>query len=256
MTEIKYYGQCGFSLASEGVSVAIDLVLNDLFDDDGNPIRNYPPVCKPEDVKVDYVLCTHEHIDHMAIQTIKGIADSSPETVFVLPKGCAAFLTDEGIKSERVIGLSDGETISLKNGKLKITGLSVAHPVHMLDTDGNDRNLAYAIDIKGQTFVHLGDTYYTERLFEELRTVGNIDVLFTPINGMDEEKAKIGLIGNMSYQESADLAKALGVKMAVPTHFDMVIGNTEDPEKFVNALADSEIKTWVPDIYISKVKIW
>lgn len=67
--EIKFLGQCGFLMDYDGLRIAVDPVLNDLIEN-GESIRNYPAVMKPEELKCDYIFCTHEHIDHLAEETI------------------------------------------------------------------------------------------------------------------------------------------------------------------------------------------
>ena len=61
-------GQCGF-VWKEQVTVYIDPVLNDIRDEQGSSRRLYPAPFSPELVRGDYVLCTHGHIDHLAVET-------------------------------------------------------------------------------------------------------------------------------------------------------------------------------------------
>jgi L-ascorbate 6-phosphate lactonase len=54
------------------------------------------------------------------------------------------------------------------------------------------------------------------------------DVAFICINGK---------LGNMNYSEAALYADILRAKTAVPTHYDTIENNTENPENFINALS-------------------
>lgn len=246
--KIKYLGQCGFILSNDRISIAIDPVLNDIFDDDGNNIRLYPPVMSGKELNVDFLFCSHEHIDHLDIATVKEVAENSPGTRFVIPKGCEKLLLEVGIPLKRIISMMDGETVELPD--ITVKAVSTAHPVHQVNEAGEDCNLAFALEIDGKCYVHLGDTYLTERLQKSLEALGNIEVIFLPINGMDEIRAQIGIIGNLSTKEAAKLAFDLKSNLSVPMHFDMVKGNTEDPQKFVDALLalDGTMKYWVPEI--------
>lgn len=245
---IKYLGQCGFLITSGQVSLAIDPVLNDLTDDQGISLRAYPAVMEPKELNAQYVLCTHDHIDHMALETLVNLAKSHGEVCFVVPKGCVILMEEAGISEARILGVSDGETISLADN-LQITGFSAAHPIHQLDDKGMDRNLVYGICLNGRMYVHLGDTYRTDRLVKSLETLGDIDVFFPPINGRDEEREAKGIIGNLSSEEAAELAVKLNAELTIPTHFDMVLGNTEDPQNFVASLLQKKAtaKYWIPD---------
>ncbi len=228
---IIFLGQCGICLKNEKYEILIDPVLTDLYED-GVYIMNYPPVLSPRDVSPDLVLCTHEHIDHLNKETVMGIAANTDKTLFVIPKGLSDLLKGWGISSDRIIAMSDDEVITLFSKDIVLKAFSTAHPVHSLDERGYDKNLGYGLVLDGRQYVHLGDTYRTDRLFESLKKLGRIDVLFSPINGRDEEREARGVIGNLSSKESVELAIDLKVGLLIPTHYDMVKGNTEDLENF------------------------
>ncbi len=235
MREVHFLGQCGFMFLEDGIEILIDPVLTNLHEN-GRDIMNYPPVMSPEEVTPDYVFCTHDHIDHLEPDTLERIAKHSPETKFVLPRGCAELITARGIDTDRLILMGDGDACTLKEGKLKISAFSTAHPTHHVDANGLDHNLGYAWTIGDRQYVHLGDTYRTPRLYKSLQALGPIDELYVPINGRDDEREARGIIGNLSGWEAAQLAADLEVRKVVPMHFDMVTGNTADPEEFVIAI--------------------
>lgn len=242
----KFLGQCGFIISTDDLKIAIDPCLNDLIEN-GTTIRNYPAVMDPENLNADYIFCTHDHIDHLAPETICRAAKNS-NTKFIVPKGCVKILTDLGIENFRITSVSDNQTVDFE--KFSVKGISTAHPVHQLDCDGNDWNLAYCIYLDGKKLVHLGDTYGTSRLEKSLKDLGAIDCLMTPINGMDEQKAKAGIIGNLSIEEAVSITALLCPKSVIPTHFDMVKGNTADPQKFLEQMNKKNpgIKVYIPDL--------
>lgn len=248
MIAINYIGQCGFMIYNDKCAIAIDPVLNDIVDENGKTLRCYPPVVDYEELDVDYVLCTHDHIDHMAKETVLAVAGIYEDTKFIVPNGCVKTLIEWGISEGRVIGIADGETKNLELGRVTVKGISTAHPTHQVDEAGLDHNLAYCITMEDKKLVHLGDTYLTERLEKELRSLGKIEVLFPPINGRDDEREAKGIIGNLSCEEAAQLADRLRVELTVPTHFDMIAGNTADPFEFAEMLwkLNQENKCWIP----------
>ena len=80
------------------------------------------------------------------------------------------------------------------------------------------------------------------------------DILFLPINGRDAERYRRGCLGNMTYQEAADLAGAVRPRLVVPTHFDMFAGNSENPALFADYMAvkHPSVPVWIPrqgDVY-------
>lgn len=256
--DIKFLGQCGFLLTEDDMSIVIDPVFSDL-QENGQSIMNYPPVMKPSDIAPDFCFCTHDHIDHLDIDTVCGLAETNDKTKFVVPAGCKVILTERGIKDERIITFDDGESKILSKGgevfkvkdasksglisSIEVTACSTAHPVHQLDDKGLDRNLLYSILWNGKRYVHLGDTYRTERLMNSLKKLGHIDVLFAPINGRDDEREARGIIGNLSGVETAILSDELKVSLVYPMHFDMVKGNTADPCEFAEQMKSMGTKT-------------
>lgn len=250
MITIKFLGQCGFIISTEKFSIAIDPLCNDLLDENGNTILNYPPVCTPEELDVDYIFCTHDHIDHMAQDTLVTVSKCSEKTIFIVPKGCVEEMVSWGIAREWILAFDEGQNIVMGDNIFSWKAFSAAHPVHQVDENGNNHNQVFCLEIDGKKLVHLGDTYLTDSLLADLKSVGQIDVLFPPINGRDEEREAKGIIGNLNYQEAADLAISLNAGLVIPTHFDMVKGNIEDPEKFVSYLQqkDQKRKYWIPNM--------
>ncbi|MBQ0162882.1 MAG: MBL fold metallo-hydrolase [Treponema sp.] len=111
-------------------------------------------------------------------------------------------------------------------------------------------SLGVNVKIDGKQIVHLGDTYYTEHLKKTLSRIGTIDVLITPINGMNLIKKLHGIIGNLSIKESVKLCTKLMPQNVIPSHFDMIKGNTAAPVKFINLMKikNPEQKVFVPDL--------
>ena len=81
-----------------------------------------------------------------------------------------------------------------------------------------------------------GDTYLTPHLYETLQALPRPDLLLAPINGQDFFRTQRNCIGNLEAEEAAQLAVRLGAVCTIPTHYDMVQGNTVDPLRFAAAL--------------------
>ena len=96
--------------------------------------------------------------------------------------------------------------------------------------------LGYQLDFGGFTVLHLGDTYLTEQLYQTLQSLPCPDLLLAPINGQDFFRTRRNCIGNLEAEEAAQLAVQLHADCTIPTHYDMVQGNTVDPLRFVAAL--------------------
>ena len=64
-----------------------------------------------------------------------------------------------------------------------------------------------------------------------------IEVALLPINGRDDERHRLGIVGNMDAGEAVDLALAIGASVLVPYHWDGFEGNTVPPGSVVDAAA-------------------
>ena len=91
--------------------------------------------------------------------------------------------------------------------------------------------LGLVFEVNGCTFYHAGDTCIYEGLQTKLRE-WELDVMLLPINGRDAKRLAAGCIGNMTYQEAADLAGALRPRVVIPAHYDMFANNSGDPTAF------------------------
>lgn len=80
---VWYIGQCGFLFKCGETTFCIDPVLSDLTGPNGSR-RRYPAPFAPGQLRADFVLCTHGHADHMAKDTLRGLAQND-ETQFIFP---------------------------------------------------------------------------------------------------------------------------------------------------------------------------
>lgn len=229
-----YVGQVGYVFKGETI-VCVDPVFTPLLNENGQDVRLYPPPFPPDaHLWPDVVICTHGHADHMAIPTLLAMADACPYTTFCVPSGCVDELIAAGLHPLRVIGLQAGETVQLPG--VTIRPVQAAHPTHQTDEAGRDLALCLHLTMNDVFLLHLGDTYLTDQLLNDLDALPTPDAMFTPINGGDYFRTARNCIGNLNPLESARLCTLLHAGLCVPTHFDMVDGNTCDPLEFVRCL--------------------
>lgn len=224
-------GQSGVVMKTGGRIFYLDAFLSP------NAARLLPsPIGTAEATGTDYFLGTHDHADHIDRQAWPVCANASPNAKFLVPallkEGLAS---DLGIAPERFIGLDDG--VHITDGDVRFTGIASAHERLNRDPQtGQYPCMGVVIEAGGFTVYFPGDTCRYEGLETKLRAFGGIDIAFLPINGRDSARYRSGIIGNMSYQEAAELAGELAVTLAVPLHYDMFTGNTQDPALFADFL--------------------
>ncbi|MEX2213823.1 MAG: MBL fold metallo-hydrolase [Phycisphaeraceae bacterium] len=201
--------------------------------------RLCPPLLTPSQCTNTTLFCgTHDHADHIDHPAWPGMAKASPGAKFVVPqllldRGLGGAL---GIKAERFVGLDDGQSVEIEG--VKITALAAAH--EFFDRDpvaGKHPYLGLVFECNGVTLYHAGDTVWYEGLQTKLRKWKKFDVMMVPINGRDANRLRENIIGNMTYQEAADLCGPLSPGLVIPAHYDMFAGNPGDPEAFIDYMS-------------------
>lgn len=221
-----WLGQHSFVVRLGSATIYIDPYLTD------NPKRRVRPLLAPELVTdADLIIGTHDHSDHIDRPIWPTLAKASPQARFVVPEILrAGLMTDLALPGERVLGLDDGVVLDLCG--VRIHGLPAAHELLAPDpVSGQYRTLGVVLEAGGCAIYHAGDTCLYEGLHDSLRAF-RLAAALLPINGRDAERLARNCIGNMTFQEAVDLAGAVRPGLTVCTHFDMFLGNLEDPRKF------------------------
>jgi len=193
--------------------------------------RRIRPLLQPNQVtNADYVLLTHDHRDHIDPTAVPGIAASSPQARFVVSRRHRRRLRDLEVPQERLCLMDPEDVLDLDGAR--ITAVRSKHEFFENDEDGWPF-LGFVVEQGRTVAYHCGDGVVYEGLVTTLRA-WKLTVMFLPINGRDAERYRRNTLGNMTYQEAADLAGALAPRLTVPGHFDMFEFNGEDPQRFAD----------------------
>lgn len=226
-----WLGQIGFVFLLEGKIIYLDAYLSE------NEKRTVEPIIKPEELtNADYVIGTHDHIDHIDKQAWEKIAKASTHAKFIVPKLYEHTLPKEiGVDKNRIIGLD--EKNPFEEQEILFEAIPSAH--EFLDTDestGLHPYLGVVLSTKTKKIYHSGDTCLYQGYYEKLQKMGTLDVMILPINGRDAIRYAKNTIGNMTYQEAVDVAGFIKPKLVVPGHYDMFAHNSENPKNFTDYL--------------------
>lgn len=217
--KITWLGQAGYMMDFKYCRICVDPYLSDEVEKIEGMKRLVPIPVRPEELDADFILFTHDHLDHFDEMSIRRLT-GCPIT-FIGPGSCMEKLKDcnirTGILLERYNQVVIGNRIAVR----------ATYACHTRDSIGllfQDREKC-----TGGLYM-TGDTEYSEVLAEVKKY--EPDTMITCINGK---------LGNMDYGSAARLAGEIGINMAVPCHYGMFADNTENPEKFRTALEGSGI---------------
>jgi L-ascorbate 6-phosphate lactonase len=227
-------GQVGIAIKGPGGVIYVDPYLTDSDGAGGSLPRTFPPPLSPAEItNATAVLLTHVHIDHTDPETVLPISEASPEARFVAPFTSNDILVGAGLDGDRVIVPEAGEAVEIAGAT--ITAVPSSHTELEHDPERGYPYLGYVIEWNGVAVYHAGDTVVYDGLIETL-SAWDIDVAFVPINGRDYFRTGRGIIGNTDSRETAELTETLDFGLIVPTHYDLIEGNTVDPGNFVSHL--------------------
>ena len=229
--ELTWLGQAGFSIRTASASLAIDLFLSP------HPDRVVEPPSSEALDRLDWLLATHDHLDHLDLDALPGLVELNPELRLLLPAAAASAALGT-LAPDRIVGVEPGDLVPITED-VQIDVLPAFHADDPSDGygAGGGRYVGYRVVVGGFSIYHSGDTLVTDALLSALRDK-SVDVAILPINGRDFFRERKGFAGNMDVREAAAFAHEIGAHVVVPMHWDAFAGNTVRPGAFVDAVVD------------------
>ncbi|WP_428390735.1 MBL fold metallo-hydrolase [Lichenicoccus sp.] len=239
-----WLGQAGFLLDLGDIVVLIDPYLSDSLAEKYRGRRfahlrmMAPPITAEALARVDLVLCTHRHGDHMDPGTLPVIATRHPDCRFVVPAAERRHAQTLGLPEDRLVLAAADETIELLG--LAITPVPAAHESLECDEAGRHRFLGYGIAGRGCALYHSGDCIPYPGLAARVAALG-ARLALLPVNGRDAERASAGIPGNFTLDEAAALCREAAIPVMLAHHWGMFDFNTCDPVAIASFAATTEV---------------
>ena len=229
---VTWLGQAGFRFEAAGRRILVDPFFSE---EEG---RRYPPPSADEyGAGVDWLLVTHEHLDHLDPPTLRAVAERNEGLTIVAPTPLEAMVRD-ACADAAFVGVARGDRVPL-GAAAAATVVPAVHAMHPSDGYTDDpRFVGYVLELDGVAFYHAGDTLATDSVVAALESL-SVDVALLPINGRTYFREQAGLAGNMDARDAVALAARIGASILVPIHWDLFEGNTEHPGRAANEAAET-----------------
>jgi len=229
---IEHLGQTGLRIDLDDLVVLVDPYLSHSVQELDAPdlVRQVPIPYQPNELtEVDWVLITHDHMDHCDPFTLPALAKASPQARFIGPLAVRKQLEQWGILSGRIMP-AEPNTINLGAG-LSVQAIPAAHPKIRLEQSGEHKTVGYLFRHNEKSLYLAGDTSVCDELLDILKNIGPIDTALLPVNEDNFFRRRRGIIGNMSIREAFGLAAEVGIQRVVTVHWDMFAENSASPEE-------------------------
>jgi N-acyl-phosphatidylethanolamine-hydrolysing phospholipase D len=184
--------------------------------------RLVPPGIRFQDLpRIQAVVISHDHYDHLDLPTVQRLAREHQPTFFV-PLGLRAWLGERGIKN--VVELDWWQSATLRG--LTFTATPAQHGSGRGLLDQNERLWSsWVISGGGKRLFFGGDTGYTSALAEIGRKLGPFDVAALPIGGYSAFTARHP--NHINPEEAMQLFDDLRGRVLVPMHWGTFALNRE-----------------------------
>lgn len=167
---------------------------------------------------------SHNHSDHVDPQTLPGAAQASPEAAILIPACAWDTAVRSGVPEDRLHGMRGDDTF--ETAGVRVTAIPAAHQRLEYSEAFGYHYLGYVFEGNGVTIYHPGDIQPYAGWSERVRRF-KLDIACLPINNND----------NLHYAQAVYFCADHRPALAIPMHYGLFAGNTEDPAKFTNLLA-------------------
>ncbi len=183
---------------------------HDTFKIEGEKVIYTDPFQVTKKDTADIILITHDHRDHCSPEDIKKV--QGPDTIIVATSDCAGKLSGD------VRTMKPGDRITVGGVEIEaVPAYNTNKQFHLKESEW----VGYIFTMNGQRIYLAGDTDH----IPEMKTM-DADIAFLPVSGTYV----------MTAEEAVLAALDIKPKIAIPMHYNSIVGTEEDAERFAEGL--------------------
>jgi L-ascorbate metabolism protein UlaG (beta-lactamase superfamily) len=195
LTDPVFAERCGVSL---GIGTA-------------GPKRYYAPALALQDLpRLDLVLLSHAHMDHLDLPTLRRVGRGVP---VITAKATTDLLANTKAKQITELAWNEKSTLWTERGELQVEAFEVKHWGKRWPSEKIERGYnGYILRREGRAILFGGDTAETS-LFHDLRSRGPFDVALMPIGAYQP-----WIHAHCTPEQAVNMANDAGARYVVPIH--------------------------------------
>tara|TARA_B100000214_G_C23933588_1_gene612018 strand:+ start:485 stop:1420 length:936 start_codon:yes stop_codon:yes gene_type:complete len=187
------------------------------------PKRRIPLVLDLIDLpKIDYVYISHNHYDHLDIQSLKTLQKYNPKIIFNVPLGDKKLLVSNSLKNVREFDW--WESFNSEEFTMTFTPAK-----HWSARGFFDRNKSlwggWLLNFDDLSILHLGDTAYDKNFINYRAKIGEIDIGFIPIGSYYPPEIEAEMHANP--EEGVQISLDLDIKTSYGIHWGNIYFSQE-----------------------------
>lgn len=233
----------------EDKSIIFDPVFNDVIG--AATLRSKEPGIDINNIsKLDLVLISHAHMDHMSLGSIQDLDDKFPKAKLIFPYGAEKYLSDYNMDMVRMKTGNSREMGYIGETKdfdgVKVTTIFASHFGGRYGLDSYLWKVpgytGYIIEYKGITVFYAGDTAYDEYAYKEIGKKYNIDLALLPIGPCRECDSTVSSFSHVSTRGALMMFDELKAKLMIPVHYGAItyFNDPNEPMYVLRRIIDEE----------------
>ncbi len=181
-------------------------------------------------LRVDYILLSHGHMDHLSFSSLRKL---NKDAIIIVPKGYFRLAKLLGFK--KVFLLHPGDVY--EDDFIKITAYEANHDGRRFYLGNDNESISYLIEREGKSVLFVGDTALTNN-FKNI----NCDIALMPVGCYKPDRF---LYMHCTPEQSYDMFKMMTCPIMIPIHyktFKISLENFEETKESLLNLNDDSIK--------------
>jgi len=178
------------------------------------PKRYVAPALSIQELpKIDLILLSHSHFDHLDMRSLSALSRLNPQATVITADKTADLLDGKKFAWIEELPWERSASLEFQNRPLTITAIHVKHWGARWRRDTYRGFNGYLLEYNGRRICFSGDTAYTPA-FGKLEANGGIDLMFVPIGAYNPWIAV-----HCNPEEAVQMASQAGAKYVFPMHF-------------------------------------